>query len=188
MNVGHEPTEALRELMRQIEREAERKEHDQAIAQCVTALSVDEAGVIGRATPPLATLFGYLDGELDGMPVEQLLPERFRAAHGGQHLPGFFSRPMARPMGSGTGEPGTQRTVLAGWNQRDRREFPIVIGLEPRYYLGRKWAIATVAQPLAADSGWRELATRLAQSIGVDVTGLDAAEAERLVREALAKG
>ena len=41
----------------------------------------DGQGLIRRANPRAMELFGYTNDELDGQPVEMLVPERFRASH-----------------------------------------------------------------------------------------------------------
>ena len=66
-------------------------------------------------------LFGYPREELAGMPVEMLVPERFRDGHPG-HRAGYFAAPLARAMGAGT-------ELLA--RRRDGTEFSVEIGLSP---------------------------------------------------------
>jgi formate hydrogenlyase transcriptional activator len=45
----------------------------------------DDTGMIRRANPRAAELFGYAADELLGQPVEILIPERFRAGHPARH-------------------------------------------------------------------------------------------------------
>lgn len=66
-------------------------------------------------------VFGYRRDELQGQPVEVLVPERFAGAHPGER-DSFFSNPHPRPMGSG-------RDLYA--RHRDGSEFPVEIGLNP---------------------------------------------------------
>jgi len=66
-------------------------------------------------------LFGYARQALLGQTIEKLVPERFRHAHPGLRT-AFFAGPTARPMGAGRDLFGLQR---------DGREFPIEIGLNP---------------------------------------------------------
>lgn len=78
-------------------------------------------GHIVIANSQAETLFGYGPGQLRGVVVDQLLPERFRQAHVG-HRSRFFLQPRKRAMGSG----------LDLWGRRlDGSEFPIEISLSP---------------------------------------------------------
>ena len=80
---------------------------------------VDGAGRIVRTNARLARMFGYEQQELDGQPLETLLPERLRIAHA-QHRHGFFSDPRVRPMGY-----GLELTA----RRKDGTEFPVEISL-----------------------------------------------------------
>ncbi len=60
----------------------------------------DPSGAIAFANRQVGTLFGYDREEILGRPVEQLIPERFRARHAG-HRAGFTNNPRVRPMGAG---------------------------------------------------------------------------------------
>jgi protein-histidine pros-kinase len=66
-------------------------------------------------------VFGFDPATLVGKPVELLLPERYRAAHG-KHRNGFFAQPRARAMGHGL--------ELFGL-RANGEEFPVEISLSP---------------------------------------------------------
>jgi PAS domain S-box-containing protein len=66
-------------------------------------------------------MFGYTRAELLRLPVETLIPERFRAAHPA-HRQNFGVRPSVRPMGMGL--------ELQG-RRKDGTEFPVDIMLSP---------------------------------------------------------
>jgi PAS domain S-box-containing protein len=66
-------------------------------------------------------MFGYTRAELLGKPIEELIPERFRARHP-KHVAGYVEHPKSRPMGS--------ELELFG-RRRDGSEFPVEISLSP---------------------------------------------------------
>lgn len=84
-------------------------------------LLVDEAGTIVLINAQIDQIFGWARHELIGRSVDELLPPRARAAHGGERR-SFFRDPRARPMGAGR--------ELFGLH-RDGREVPVEIGLSP---------------------------------------------------------
>lgn len=84
-------------------------------------LITDREGRIILANPPVEQLFGYPRQELIGKPMEILLPERFRHAHGSQRTD-YFDQPRARGMGTGM--------ELLGLRQ-DGSEFPVDVSLSP---------------------------------------------------------
>jgi PAS domain S-box-containing protein len=82
---------------------------------------VDASGMVVFTNAQVERAFGYEPAELVGVPVENLLPERFKDAHP-RHRERFASHAKARPMGTG----GT----LYG-RHKDGHEFPIEISLSP---------------------------------------------------------
>jgi len=81
----------------------------------------DGNGRITNVNSQVERVFGYTRAELLGLPVETLLPERFRAAHP-SHRGSYSNHPSTRPMGTGL--------ELYG-RRKDGREFPVDIMLSP---------------------------------------------------------
>ena len=82
-------------------------------------VGIGRDGVILLVNAQVEALFGYAREELLGQPVEILVPERFRTAHG-SHRARYFHDPRTRPMGAGLD--------LFG-RRRDGEEFPAEISL-----------------------------------------------------------
>jgi protein-histidine pros-kinase len=61
---------------------------------------VDEGGHVVLANAQAERLFGYTKAELQHLVVEDLIPERYRAAHPAQRA-AFLAKPTVREMGSG---------------------------------------------------------------------------------------
>jgi diguanylate cyclase (GGDEF)-like protein/PAS domain S-box-containing protein len=80
-----------------------------------------EGGRIVLTNRQTELLFGWRREDLIGQPVEVLLPERFRDAHG-HHRSHYETRPEARGMGSGL-------DLFA--RRADGSEFPVEISLGP---------------------------------------------------------
>ncbi len=84
-------------------------------------VATDGNGRITNVNSQVERVFGYTRAELLGLPVETLMPERFRAAHPG-HRRGYSAHPSVRAMGSGP--------ELYG-RRKDGVEFPVDIMLSP---------------------------------------------------------
>jgi PAS domain S-box-containing protein len=84
-------------------------------------LMINVTGRIVFANSQAEWVFGYVQAELLGKPLEMLLPERLREAHQG-HRARFFASPRARPMGVGFDLYGLRR---------GGEEFPVEISLGP---------------------------------------------------------
>ncbi|HEV2663210.1 MAG TPA: PAS domain-containing protein, partial [Ktedonobacteraceae bacterium] len=85
------------------------------------AIMIDALGKIVLVNEQAATLFGYGQDELNGHPLEVLLPERLRTAHLA-HRRTYMTAPLRRPMGVGLD--------LVG-RRKDGSEFPVEISLRP---------------------------------------------------------
>ncbi len=81
----------------------------------------DGNGRITKVNPEVERVFGYARTELEGLPVETLVPERFRAMHP-DHRGRYSAHPSVRPMGTGL--------QLYG-RRKDGAEFPVDILLSP---------------------------------------------------------
>ncbi|MGB0127359.1 MAG: PAS domain S-box protein [Rhodocyclaceae bacterium] len=97
-------------------------------------LVIDAAGKVILANVRADRVFGYAPGEMLGLDVERLMPERFRNAHAG-HRRSFAERPRSRPMGVGL-------DLCA--RRRDGREFPIEVGLGSLRVGGQSLVIVSV--------------------------------------------
>jgi PAS domain S-box-containing protein len=82
---------------------------------------IDRNGRIALVNQQTEAVFGYERAELLGRPVEILVPEHLRAAHGA-HRARYFAVPTTRPMGAGL--------ALCG-RRKDGSEFPVEISLSP---------------------------------------------------------
>lgn len=84
-------------------------------------LLVDAAGNVALTNAQAHALFGYTREELIGLPVEQLVPARYRASHE-VHRKSFVADPRPRSMGFG-------REVYA--QRKDGGEVPVEAALRP---------------------------------------------------------
>lgn len=85
-------------------------------------LLTNRQGVIVMANPAAESMFAYHTGELDNLPIENLIPKRFLHHHV-SHREGFYHQPQNRHMGVG-------RDLFA--RRKDNSEFPVEISLS--YY------------------------------------------------------
>lgn len=84
-------------------------------------LIVGQDGKIQMVNAQVRNIFQFERNEIEGQPVEILIPERFHSAHP-RHRQGFFSDPRIRGMGIGL--------ELFG-KRKDGVEFPVEISLSP---------------------------------------------------------
>jgi two-component system, sensor histidine kinase len=94
----------------------------------------DGEGNILFINQQVTALFGYPPWELNGLPVECLLPERFRTRHV-THRARFASDGRVRPMGEGL-------DLFA--RRRNGSEFPVEISLSPIFDDGRTLVAAAI--------------------------------------------
>lgn len=93
---------------------------------------VDGDGVIVLANGQCLTVFGYPPEDLVGVPVEQLVPMRFREAH------------PTRRSGYGAANPRPMGLLRLAGVRRDGTEFPAEISLAPLSTDGERYVSATV--------------------------------------------
>ncbi|HEY4380043.1 MAG TPA: sigma 54-interacting transcriptional regulator [Acidobacteriaceae bacterium] len=84
-------------------------------------LVTDSKGIIRAVNPRTAELFGYSLDELIGMPIEGLVPARFRGRHP-SHRENYSAHPRTRQMGAAL-------NLFA--LRKDGSEFPVDIMLKP---------------------------------------------------------
>jgi len=92
----------------------------------------DSTGIIRAANPRATELFGYTQAEFVGLPVESLVPERFRNRHP-SHRENYHAHPRARQMGAAL-------NLFA--LRKDGSEFPVDIMLKP---LQRREGVAVLS-------------------------------------------
>lgn len=110
-------------------------------------VSIDAHGLITLANTRALQMFGYEAGQLTGLPIEILLPDRYQKHHP-QLRQDFMLAPTTRPMGQ-------HRELYA--KRKDNSEFPVEIGLT--YLEGDKKAavLATITDVSAAKEAQQNL-------------------------------
>ena len=100
----------------------------------VAIIVVDAQGAILLTNSKATDLFHYAPDELTGVPIEMLMPERYRLGHQ-QYRESFATMPHVRAMGSGLD--------LAA-RRKDGSEFPIEVGLSFLHLDGNLLIMASV--------------------------------------------
>lgn len=95
----------------------------------------DETGVIKQTNAMFDQLFGYETGSLLGLPLETLLPERFRHGHA-HYLRSYAQAPQTRKMGTG-------RDLMA--LHKSGSEFPVEIALAAVQFGQQSLLMAVIA-------------------------------------------
>lgn len=107
----------------------------QALESAPDAMIItDASGAIVFASRQACALLGYGADELDGICIEQLMPERFRSMHI-RHRSQFTAKHRARPL-------GTELELRA--LRRDGRELPVEISLSPVDHEGQALTVAAI--------------------------------------------
>ena len=106
-----------------------------AIASIVPAGIADlDTGEILFASWTLEELFGYIEGELAGKNVDDLVPLPQRLSHT-NHRAAYASRPKRRAMGAGMNLQGLHH---------DGHSFPVEVGIYPKVIKQRRCVIFVV--------------------------------------------
>ncbi len=107
----------------------------QALESAPDAMIItDASGAIVFASRQACALLGYGADELDGIRIEQLMPERFRSMHI-RHRAQFTAERRARPLGT-----ALELRAL----RRDGSEFPVEISLSPVDHEGQALTVAAI--------------------------------------------
>jgi len=114
---------------------------------------VNAQGVIELANAESERLFGYRREDLIGMPIEDLIPSRYRVAHRG-FRDGFAGAPLKRQMGVG-------RDLRA--LRRDGVEIPVEIGLNPAPHASGFKVLAVVVDIAARIEAERTIRDKVAE-------------------------
>ncbi|MBE0537216.1 MAG: PAS domain S-box protein [Phycisphaerae bacterium] len=95
---------------------------------------VDADGRIPYVNRTMAEMFGYPAEEMTDLPVEHIIPERFRSQHV-EYRRGFMADPVRRAMGAGRDLFGLRK---------NGSEFPVEIGLSPLHVRDCLYVLASV--------------------------------------------
>jgi PAS domain S-box-containing protein len=122
-------------------------------------ISIDEEQRIHLFNAGAEEMFGYTADEVLGRPLELLIPERYRAAHEAEHLPGFArAHQTARRMG--------ERREVFGL-RRSGEEFPAEVSISKVDVDGRRMynaVVRDVTERKRYETALRERGEALARS------------------------
>lgn len=107
------------------------------LADNLAIFEVDMAtGMINWASKTLERVFGYsIPGDLEGRPIETLVPEPQQETHRNEHRPSFAANPEPRLMG--------RKLALSG-RRKDGSVFPVEVMLLPRASVGRRVVVGVI--------------------------------------------
>ncbi|SRR6266487_1515816 len=140
------------------------------------AVVIDSLGRIVLVNEQAATLFGYGQDELNGQPLEVLLPERFHTAHVA-HQRTYVTTPLRRPMGVGLD--------LVG-RRKDGSEFPVDISLRP-ILLDQALHVISAIRDVTAQRLLERERVRLAERLILQSTLINLAHDAILVRDPISR-
>ncbi|HVR51723.1 MAG TPA: CHASE domain-containing protein, partial [Pseudorhodoferax sp.] len=128
-------------------------------------LMVDSDQRVVLANRKAEDLFGYRETQLLGMPIDTLVPGRYRSRHA-HDFSQYMQQPRARPMGQG-------RPLFA--LHKNGREIPVEIGLSPvrtRHGLTALATITDVSQRWALEMQLQATLQRLQMAVGMAGLGV----------------
>jgi PAS domain S-box-containing protein len=137
-----------------------------------SAVMVDALGSIVLVNEQATTLFGYGQDELNGQPLEVLLPERFHTAHMA-HRRTYATAPLRRPMGVGLDLMG---------RRKDGSEFPVEISLRP-IFLDQALHVIGAIRDVTAQRLLERERVRLVERLVLQSTLINLAHDAILVRD-----
>ena len=117
---------------------------------------VDEAQIIVNSNLAAENMFGYDKGELQGKPLNLLIPSKYKAAHP-RHFKGFLNDSEKRQMGHGRDLFGVKK---------NGEEFPVEAGLNPFMLDGQRFVMS-----LVIDISVRKEAQRQIKKLNNDLEG-----------------
>ncbi len=118
-------------------------------------LVVDAGGIVLFANAGLTHLLGYPPGELQGRPLEKLIPQGLRPGHAA-HMSEYFKRPRSRPKGVG---------VSLSALRKDGSEIPVEISLTPIDADGACLVLASLRSISPQEVWYRTMFERLAVGV-----------------------
>ncbi|WP_254831715.1 hybrid sensor histidine kinase/response regulator [Haloglomus salinum] len=136
-------------LARQVKNAVAKRRAEERVSKHMDAapdgiVIVGTDGRIRRANEEVERLFGYEATELEGEPVETLVPERYREEHV-DYRESYMRDPEQRPM-------GTDRDLHG--RRKDGTEFPVDVSLSPMEIADHAEIVATIRD--ASDRQQRE--------------------------------
>jgi PAS domain S-box-containing protein len=119
---------------------------------------VDETQNIVAINSSTEDLFGYKNGELEGQPLNKLIPANYHPNHG-NHFKSFYKNSEKRTMGHG-------RNLFA--LHKSGKQFPVEVGLNPFIFEDKKYVMALVidiTERLASEKVIKDLNANLEEKI-----------------------
>lgn len=138
---------------------------------------VNERGRIVSVNPRSVALFGYARQELVDLPLDTLMPERFRARHA-QHFAAYCANPHTRPMGIGMEFPA---------RRKDGSEFPVEIALNP-VQTNKEMLVYCVIRDITERKRAQEQVQRLANMLEESLNEIYVFDAETLKFQMVNRG